>query len=138
MRVTLEMDDELAAAAEAEARRRRTSLPAVCVAAVRAALGAPSPTTESRWQSAPPASDPGGQPSSVEEVWTFLDQLRSHPNHVGIEATRHTWTVLRALLRLPGMRGNHITDAYLATPAISSGATLVTSDRGFSRFPGLA
>ena len=34
-------------------------------------------------------------------------------------------------------KGNLVTDAYLAALAIEKGAELITSDRDFSRFPGL-
>lgn len=37
-----------------------------------------------------------------------------------------------------GARGNLVPDAFLAALAIEHRATLVTSDRGFARFPGLA
>jgi predicted nucleic acid-binding protein len=33
--------------------------------------------------------------------------------------------------------GNGIPDAFLAAIAIENGATWITADRGFSRFPGL-
>ena len=34
-------------------------------------------------------------------------------------------------------RGNDVPDAYLAALAIEQGATWITTDRGFARFPGL-
>jgi predicted nucleic acid-binding protein len=36
-----------------------------------------------------------------------------------------------------GAVGNTIPDAYLAAGCIEEGATLVTADTGFGRFPGL-
>ena len=36
-----------------------------------------------------------------------------------------------------GAKGNLVADAYLAALAIESGSEWITSDRGFSRFPGL-
>ena len=36
-----------------------------------------------------------------------------------------------------GVKGNRVPDAYLAAPAIESGSEWITTDRDFSRFPGL-
>ena len=49
---------------------------------------------------------------------------------------RH-WEILGRLLSDSKVRGADVMDAHLAAIAIDRGATLCTSDRGFSRFPGL-
>lgn len=49
---------------------------------------------------------------------------------------RH-WTTLRDLGHRAGARGNLVPDAWPAATAVASGATLVTTDRGFARLPGL-
>ena len=45
--------------------------------------------------------------------------------------------ILHALIRNLSLVGNDLNDAWLAALAIEHGATLVSLDRGFSRFPGL-
>lgn len=47
------------------------------------------------------------------------------------------WQIFEGLCRVVGARGNVVPDAYLAALAIEHGATWVTTDRGFARFPGL-
>ena len=54
--------------------------------------------------------------------------LRPGPRH---------WRIFDALCRLVHARGNVVPDAYLAALAAEHGATLVTLDAGFRRFPGL-
>jgi len=41
------------------------------------------------------------------------------------------------LCRVAGARGNVVPDAYPPALAMENGATWVTNDRGFARFPGL-
>jgi len=49
---------------------------------------------------------------------------------------RH-WSIFAALCRQVGARGNVVPDAFHAAPAIENGATWITTDHGFARFPGL-
>jgi predicted nucleic acid-binding protein len=49
---------------------------------------------------------------------------------------RH-WSVFADLCRAVGATGDVVLDAFLAALAIEQGATWVTADRGFARFPGL-
>ena len=49
---------------------------------------------------------------------------------------RH-WEIFARLCRESEARGNLVPDAYLAALAIESGCEWVTTDRDFSRFPGL-
>lgn len=55
-------------------------------------------------------------------------RVRPGPDH---------WELFTGLLREGGVRGSLVPDAYLAALAIENGATWVTTDRGFARFPGL-
>lgn len=50
--------------------------------------------------------------------------------------TRHG-QILHAMIRDLSLAGNDLNDAWLAALAIERGATLVSLDKGFSRFPGL-
>ncbi len=65
-----------------------------------------------------------------EDLWTYPGTRRIVPEsrHAGI------FSILIANLRL---RGNDLNDGWLAALAIEQGATLVSTDLGFGRFPGL-
>ncbi|MEN8376929.1 MAG: PIN domain-containing protein, partial [Gemmatimonadota bacterium] len=49
---------------------------------------------------------------------------------------RH-WSIFRDLCEAVDARGNLVPDAYLAALAIENGAEWITTDRDFTRFPGL-
>jgi Predicted nucleic acid-binding protein, contains PIN domain len=49
---------------------------------------------------------------------------------------RH-WRNYAEVTRSGQVRGPHLMDAHLAALAIEHGATLMTADRGFARFPGV-
>lgn len=76
-------------------------------------------------------------PTPLEMAWRFVDTLRSAPAATPLApGTRH-WTIFARLCGETGARGNQVPDAFLAALAIESGATWITVDRGFARFPGL-
>ena len=54
-----------------------------------------------------------------------------------LDAGQQTWEILRGLLVDGQVSGPLVTDAFLAALALEIGATLVTTDRDFSRFPRL-
>jgi hypothetical protein len=60
-----------------------------------------------------------------------------HPNTCLVPEGDEHWAILRRLLEATGTAGNLTTDAHLAALAIGHGATLVSCDADFSRFPGL-
>ena len=49
---------------------------------------------------------------------------------------RH-WEIFIRLCRAARVNGNLVPDAYLAALAIESGSEWITTDRDYSRFPGL-
>ena len=51
--------------------------------------------------------------------------------------TERHWALLSGLLTSGQASGPLVSDAHLAALAIEHGATLVTNDRDFARFPGL-
>lgn len=55
---------------------------------------------------------------------------------VPVPTPRHA-SLLRGLLRDAGTAGNLTTDAHLAVLALEHGATVVSYDRDFGRFPGV-
>lgn len=67
----------------------------------------------------------------------FVNQLREHPACVMVSPGEGHWAIFTRLCRQAGARGNLVSDAYFAALAIESGAEWITTDRDYSRFPGL-
>ena len=77
------------------------------------------------------------EPTTLELALEFVDAVRSSPAAtLTVPGDRH-WDTFVSLCRLVGATGNVVPDAYLAALAIEQGATWVSADRGFARFPGL-
>jgi hypothetical protein len=70
---------------------------------------------------------------AIEQVEAWL----AHPNVRVVRETDEHWRTLKGLLGRTGTAGNLTTDAHLAAMAISYGATLVSCDADFGRFPHL-
>jgi len=66
----------------------------------------------------------------AEDLWTYPGTLRLSPG------PGHPELLARLVTDL-GLRGNDVNDAWLAALAIGHHAVLVSTDRGFARFPGL-
>jgi toxin-antitoxin system PIN domain toxin len=77
------------------------------------------------------------QPTPIEAGLAFAQLLRTQPNCVPIEPGQRHWDIFTGLCRTAGVKGNLVPDAYLAALAIESGSEWITTDRDFSRFPGL-
>lgn len=73
---------------------------------------------------------------SLELLDTLGSSLRD-PGTVPVRAGEQHWVIFERLCRTTGVVGNDVADAYHAALAIENDAVLVSSDRGFSRFPGL-
>ncbi|MFT4264616.1 MAG: PIN domain-containing protein [Nocardioides sp.] len=74
------------------------------------------------------------QPSTPSQALAFVDALIASPAvRVVRPAVRH-WEIFAALVGDLRLRGNDVSDAYLASLATEQGATVVTADRGFGRF----
>jgi uncharacterized protein len=76
-------------------------------------------------------------PSPTGHAFEFAEALRGHPNCVHVVAGERHWDIFAGLCRDARTKGNLIPDAYLAALAIESGSEWITSDRDYSRFPGL-
>lgn len=76
-------------------------------------------------------------PSPTEHALQFTEALRDHPNCVAVTPGRRHWDIFTSLCRGVSARGNLIPDAYLAALAMESGSEWMTTDRDYSRFPGL-
>jgi len=77
------------------------------------------------------------QPTPMEVALAFAEAVRAQPNCVPVEPGQRHWGIFTGLCRSAGVKGNLVPDAYLAALAIESGSEWVTTDRDFSRFPGL-
>ncbi len=67
----------------------------------------------------------------------FCQSMRSAPATTIVGPGPRHWAIFADLVQVTQARANVVPDAYLAALAIENGATLVTRDRGFARFPGL-
>jgi hypothetical protein len=76
-------------------------------------------------------------PAPVDRALEFADALRAQRNAVIVAPGARHWDIFDRLCRTSGAKGNLVADAYLAALAIESGSEWITTDRDFSRFPGL-
>ena len=86
------------------------------------------------------ADEPFGvyrEPTPPQVALDFCQTVLSAPSAVRIRPGREHWRIFESLCRNLGARGNVVPDAYLAAMAIEAGATFITMDAGFARFPGL-
>ncbi|MFN8631711.1 MAG: PIN domain-containing protein [Chloroflexota bacterium] len=63
--------------------------------------------------------------------------MRAQPNAVVVTPGPRHWDLFVRLRAAAGAKGNLVPDADLAALAIESGCEWITTDRDFSRFPGL-
>lgn len=76
-------------------------------------------------------------PSPLDAALEFAEQLRDQPNAVVVAPGRRHWDIFTSLCADARVKGNLVADAYLAALAIESGSEWLTTDRDFTRFPGL-
>jgi hypothetical protein len=77
------------------------------------------------------------RPLSISEVDAIVSSWLAQPNAGIVEPGERHWDILRGLMREGQTAGPLVMDAAVAAIAIEHGATLCTTDRDFSRFPGL-
>ena len=77
------------------------------------------------------------QTASTEQALAFCERIRSAPVAERVQSGAAAWQRFVGLVTSLELRGNDITDAWLAAQAIELGAHFVTFDSGFRRFPGL-
>jgi uncharacterized protein len=78
-----------------------------------------------------------GDPTPIEVAVSFVDELRNLPNCVPVHPGPRHWAIFCRLCREANAKGNLVPDAFLAALAIESGNEWISTDRSFSRFPGL-
>ena len=76
-------------------------------------------------------------PTPPQKAVAFVEALRAQPNAVLLRAGDRHWEIFVKLCGSSSARGNLVADAYHAALAIENGAEWVTTDRDFTRFPGL-
>jgi toxin-antitoxin system PIN domain toxin len=77
------------------------------------------------------------RPSPLSDALTFVRQIREQANCVPIRPGERHWEIFERLCRDCDARGNIVPDAYFAAMAIECGCEWITTDRDYSRFPGL-
>lgn len=77
------------------------------------------------------------QPSSTAQALDACRALRTAPTAIPLRPGLRHWGIFESLCAAVGAKANTIPDAYHAALAIENGATWVTTDRSFARFPGL-
>lgn len=76
-------------------------------------------------------------PTPLDRAVEFCDFLRNQPNAVPVAPGERHWEIFTDLCSRARAGGNLVADAYLAALAIESGSEWITTDRDYSRFPGL-
>jgi toxin-antitoxin system PIN domain toxin len=76
-------------------------------------------------------------PSSMSDALKFCNEVRDQPHCVQINPGERHWDIFTRLCRTAGVKGNLVPDAYFAALAIETGSEWITTDRDYSRFPGL-
>lgn len=76
-------------------------------------------------------------PTPPSAALDFCTAVLSAPSALSVRPGPRHWAIFDRLCRELGARGNDVPDAALAALAVEQGATLVTTDAGFGRFPAL-
>ncbi len=77
-------------------------------------------------------------PAPISDALAFVDAVRRARRRRWVAITDAVWTAFTALVDSdPQLRGNLVSDAWLAALALAHGARIATADRGFARFEGL-
>ena len=77
------------------------------------------------------------EPTPLEAALAFAAEVRERPNAVAVAPGSRHWDIFTRFCREGGVKGSLVTDAYFAALAVESGCEWITTDRDFSRFPGL-
>jgi toxin-antitoxin system PIN domain toxin len=77
------------------------------------------------------------RPLAVADARKIVESWLEQPISTIVAPTERHWAILSSLLISGQASGALVSDAHLAALAIEHGATLVTNDRDFARFPGL-
>lgn len=75
------------------------------------------------------------QPSRTVDVLEFCEAVRTAPAAVPLRPGVKHWEIFARLCGDVAATANLVPDAYHAALAIENGATWITNDRGYARFP---
>lgn len=77
-------------------------------------------------------------PAQPLAATAFIDSLVAHPRVLIPANAMQRYSSTRRLILDLGLAGQDVPDSALAALALDLGSAMVTSDRGFRRFPGLS
>ena len=78
------------------------------------------------------------RPMTTDEACGIVESWLERPNVSVVEPGARQWELFRRLVVDSQACGNLVTDAHLASLAIEHGLVLMSTDRDFARFSGLA
>ena len=76
-------------------------------------------------------------PVATARALEYVDAIRAQRNAVVVAPGSRHWEIFSRLCITGAAKGNLVADAYHAALAMEHGCELITTDRDFSRFPGL-
>jgi len=76
-------------------------------------------------------------PTPLRRAQAFCEYLRDQPNAVLVTPGERHWEIFTSFCVKANARGDLVSDAFLAALAVESGCEWITTDRDYSRFPGL-
>lgn len=76
-------------------------------------------------------------PTPLAEAIDYVAWIRRHEQVTVLSPGDRHWRIFLDLCQRSDARGNLVGDAYHAALAIETGATWITTDRDYARFPGL-
>ena len=77
------------------------------------------------------------RPLTIEDAWDLVNEWLAHPGVRVVQETEEHPRLWSELLRNAGTGGDLTTDAWIAAIALAHGASVLTLDSDFARFPGL-
>jgi hypothetical protein len=77
-------------------------------------------------------------PLTIDEAWELVNAWLAHENVRIVQETEEHARLWSELLRRAGSGGDLTTDAWIAAIAIAHGASVLTLDSDFARFPNLS
>ena len=77
------------------------------------------------------------RPLTPADACSLIEDWLAQPNARMLQPGHRTWTILSELCASGQARGPMVMDAHLAALALEHGASIATTDRDFTRFPGI-
>ncbi|MEX0671032.1 MAG: type II toxin-antitoxin system VapC family toxin [Pirellulales bacterium] len=76
-------------------------------------------------------------PTPLARAVEYVAWIKEHERMTVLAPGQRHWGIFLDLCHRADARGNLVSDAYHAALAVETGATLITTDRDYARFPGL-